>query len=628
MSKKQESKEQLISLLQNAYPRELNSKELAESLDVTTRSIRNYIRELIDEGYQISSSKCGYKYQSGIIQREISLDRESLKIIRLILSKSQKGINKVDTINALHISEATFNRRLKIVSEFLENSGLKLVVKNHFLILEGAEVKKRHLIYLLLHKESQRNILQELNLSSVQMSKTRQILEKKVKKYHLQINDGTFNNILMHLSISVFRLSNYHNLNSSFNQQIHTRLLHSPAYTVADDIMHSMQRVFNIEFNKNEVDNLTLLIIDTVNIQKNNTDHLKDYIDRRFILLSNLVIGMIDRTYNIDLSTNQAFVSRFALHLQNLYYRLQRKSNLGSNELINKNIKDQFPFIYEISVYASSQISDIFENYLSEAEINLIALHIGTLFISEENIQKKHFILVDKNYLNSNNYIVQKFNTIFLKNAVIDHVYQSYNALSNDYNPLNIITTIEPALNTKMLLISPFLTDDDLDKIKERISFLNQAQRSSFLFQYLSDFLPKSLVFHEKYFDKSTEYINFLCDQMKDLGYVDSSFKAEVLKREQLSSTDFVNNIAIPHTLKPTTQKTTISVIINKKPTKWHKNFVNVIVLLGLSRNDHAAFQTILDAIISILSEPSKVKQIIEGETYEDLLSIINQSLI
>lgn len=627
MSKKQILEKQLIQLLQGTSPKAMSGKDIAENLNVTTRTVRNYVKDLNEKGYSINSSKNGYKYLSGIIESNFSLNETDTEILIQLLQNSRTEFKKVDLQNQLFISEATLNRKLNKLSSFLLTLKLKIIDNCGFLYIKGDERNKRHLIYVLLDRESNKDILQELKLSPYQLKEARNALKDAINKYDLDFDNGTFNNIFMHIAVTIYRLQNYHKINSAFNLKTHNKLINSQAFVVASYIANLIHQRLNIAFNDIELDNLALSLLDTIKTNSTSDTKLNDLLDHRYILLSTLVINMIDKNYNLQLSTNNQFISRFALHIQNLNNRLIYKTQFEDEKMINKNIKIQFPFIYEIAVYASSQLSDILEHSLSENEINLIALHLGTLFMSEKEYQKQYFTLVDNNYLNSNENLKNKFKLNFKDQATIEHTYQSFNQLPDTTNPFRVLSTELPLLNTNMVSITPFLTEQDVQKIKERIKLLNKKEKSDLLTRYFKKFLPKSLLFREQYCKSSTGYIHFLCTEMKNKNFVTSSFENEVLKRENLSSTDFVNNIAIPHTLKPISNHTCIAMIINKKPTIWKRNKVQIIMLLNIGKNDHTEFQTILDSIISTFSSPQNIKQIVASHDYESTIKVFQNDI-
>lgn len=627
MSKKDKEQE-LIKLLQNSYPSSLNGNSLARNLNITTRTVRNYVNDLNKQGYQISSSKNGYKYLSGTVQRKFALDNDNVEILLRLLKGNKIKINKVKLENEFFISETTLRRKINEISEYLSTLNLKLKSNDNHIYISGNERNKRHLIYLLLNRESKRNILKELKISSYELTNTKKILKEVSQKYNLDFDTGTFNNIFMHLSVSIFRLKNLHEIDSSFNLRVHDKLLNSKAYSISKEIADQISKKDKISFNANEIDNIALLLLDTIKFKPQKSIKLSDLVDSRYLLLSTLVINMIDKNYNLQLSTDTNFISRFALHIQNLNNRISYKNDRKDIAIVDKNIKKQFPFIYEIAVFACSQLSDIFEHTLSENEINLIALHLGTLFMNAQETKKQSFILIDENYLNSNENIVDKFNINFANQAEITEIFQNFNQITKNLNPLRILSTSSPLPDVNMIQISPFMTKNDIQEIKERIDFLNNKEKEDLVAKYFMHFLPKSLLFREKYFKNYKECIHFLCQQMQKYNNISNDFEAAVLKREKLSSTDFVGDIAIPHPLSPINDQTTIAMIINRRAIKWNKHFVHIIMLLGLSENDKEQFQTIMDAIVSTFTNSNNIKQIISSKNYHDIVNIFKSQIL
>jgi lichenan operon transcriptional antiterminator len=115
---------------------------------------------------------------------------------------------------------------------------------------------------------------------------------------------------------------------------------------------------------------------------------------------------------------------------------------------------------------------------------------------------------------------------------------------------------------------------------------------------------------------------------MNHQGYVSTTFKDDVLKREALSSTAFVKDIAVPHPLKPVTAHTTMAFVLNHKPMQWGDSYVRIIVLLGLSPNDHDEFQVIFDALIAALSNADTVQKLLDTQSYTEIIDILRDSVV
>ena len=115
---------------------------------------------------------------------------------------------------------------------------------------------------------------------------------------------------------------------------------------------------------------------------------------------------------------------------------------------------------------------------------------------------------------------------------------------------------------------------------------------------------------------------------MESAGLVEPAFKSNVLKRESLSSTFFIKDIAVPHPLKPMTERTTLALILNQAPMKWGDSSVRVVLLLGLSPNDHQKFQAIFDAFIAVLSNEETVESLLAAEKYADIIKILRDNVV
>ncbi|MDE3281718.1 PRD domain-containing protein [Lacticaseibacillus parahuelsenbergensis] len=626
MVKRQEAQDLLLHLLQEAAPKFLSGKYLASALSVTTRTVRNYVSALTAEGYTITSSKTGYRFEKGVLQRRFAFNSDSLNIIHALLYDRRQRVTRVALAVNLHISEATLDRRLSELSEFLQGKNITLKSKSGEVYLQGSELAKRHLMYLLLDQESQQNILKEFTLPEEQQLGLKKILLETTAKHHLHLDSGTLNNILLHLSIALYRITHTHQIDISINERIHKQLINTGAMTIAQEIATQIKSNFDIQMPTPEIDNIGLLLLDSLHASQPNETQLKDLVAPRFYLLALLLLKNIDDTYSLSLTQNTTFISRFALHIQNLYTRL--KANIEESQPVKKTIKKKFPFIYDIAVFICAQISDIFEQRVPESEIDFIAMHIGTLLMSTTKPQPVSFYLVDKNYLNSNRAIVEKLHSKFGNTISISKVFQTYSALPKEIDYSRVLGTAIPVPSSQVLQLSPFIDQRDVDAIQRRIKQLNDRSNSDKILHYIETFLPESLVFREKYFDNASGCISWLCDQMQSAGLVEPAFKSNVLKREALSSTSFIKDIAVPHPLKPMTQQTSLALILNQAPMKWGDSSVRVVLLLGLSPNDHQKFQSIFDAFISVLSNEETVESLLAAEKYADIIKILRDNVV
>lgn len=105
----------------------------------------------------------------------------------------------------------------------------------------------------------------------------------------------------------------------------------------------------------------------------------------------------------------------------------------------------------------------------------------------------------------------------------------------------------------------------------------------------------------------------------KNKGYVNTSFKEEVLERERISSTAF-GNFAIPHAMNMYANKTGINIIISDQPIQWSDKSVNLVIMMCFNKNERYMFNEIYEPITMILSESENVKKILTSKDYHEFI--------
>ena len=94
-------------------------------------------------------------------------------------------------------------------------------------------------------------------------------------------------------------------------------------------------------------------------------------------------------------------------------------------------------------------------------------------------------------------------------------------------------------------------------------------------------------------------------------GIIDESYIRGTIEREQMSSTAFTDNLAVPHALTMTAERTAICIAINENAMDWGENRVNVIALIAFSARDRTAFQSTFDQFVSVFADRDNVQRLV-----------------
>lgn len=90
------------------------------------------------------------------------------------------------------------------------------------------------------------------------------------------------------------------------------------------------------------------------------------------------------------------------------------------------------------------------------------------------------------------------------------------------------------------------------------------------------------------YLDSAKDYIKFMGNILYENKYVKTTYVDDVLIRENMSSTAFNNNVAIPHSMKMDALKTGVCLIVNDKPVKWGREKVQIIAMIPINEKKNS----------------------------------------
>ena len=124
-----------------------------------------------------------------------------------------------------------------------------------------------------------------------------------------------------------------------------------------------------------------------------------------------------------------------------------------------------------------------------------------------------------------------------------------------------------------------------------------------------------------------SEVIKTLCSLAAE-HFQTEDLLTQVLQREEIGSTFFSKNIAVPHPMYAASSDTFVAVYVSKKPILWdsEKNEVNLIMLMHVGKNNNQAFQ-LWNYFSKIFADKSLVDKLIENPSYEHFISLVKEAL-
>ena len=191
-----------------------------------------------------------------------------------------------------------------------------------------------------------------------------------------------------------------------------------------------------------------------------------------------------------------------------------------------------------------------------------------------------------------------------------------------------IISAVEsPMVLTDTVQISPFLTLKDKMLIDEAIRKCEKTNSNKYIKKNVIQCFHENLFFKNNADLNKEECISFLGKKLEDFGVVPNGYTSSVIDRENLSSTCFFDQFAIPHSIELNAYKTTIAVMLSKKPIQWGHQKVKFVMMLAINNEDRKDFMKLYDGIIDLLCNYQNLNHILEAIDYEDFIDILLKSV-
>lgn len=617
--------QRIIDILHD-YDEWVTGKELASMLSVSDRTIRSDIEHINKEyectlieanrrkGYHLDEMLTSVK---GITTKSVipqtSQERVSW-IIKELLFKQE--INLIELQDRIYVSGYTIDNDLRNIRRILnEYPSLKVVrVKNH-IRLEGKENEKRSVYKHLLESEIKGNFTNISALSHLwkdfNLIDVVEIFKNVCANNHYKFKNVSLPMLMMHAGIAIERIRNKNYLYETQSDCTGIDL----EYRVSKDFFEELSQKLGIPYVEEEVVKFAFLL-------EGRGSHV-DLKAESQQLVEEVLLDIKD-CFDIDFRDDEELYNSLVIHMQSLLDRI--KVDKPNTTAYLKEIKRQYPLVFEMAIHASDVISKTTGKPLVEDEISYLALHFGTAYERHINTQKYRVVMIIPHNQMLAKACMDKIETRFRERMEIIKVFPFFeNNMISSLHPDLILTVVplQHELSIKTVSISLFVNYEDESQIFQA---LNQLDREKYHDQFCH--IVKKLIGQETFFIKKDiaskeDAINYLCDNLIQLGYATQEYKEDVFKREEMAGTAFVQGFAVPHAITVQSLRSTISVMVLKNPVKWGKYEVRLILLLSISEQDNQMLHTFFDWLSNVLIDYNQLMQFIEADNYQQFMKLM-----
>ena len=609
----------------STHPGSWTSGELAIALDVTDRSIRNYVKRINNgsEGELIERTGKGYRLtrpEPVVVTAKPEGPARSPARVHTVLQTilaAPAPLSVYDLANGLGVSESTIENDIRRLGVLAADHGVEILRAGDRVTIHGSEACQRRLMRrAVLDAENSATILTTDQLEAAYASYDIRDIKRHVTQAltanGLSCNDYTLNPLILDLLIATDRITDEHGLDP---RAADTITQHDPRLRRATRAVTSyLTRAYGVPFGPAETDAVALLIASKTTLLRGATDHdvVVDHVGAELVSLVRATLHRLDDTYLVDL-TDDAFVTSLALHVHNMLLRA-RAGRPQPNPLAGV-IRSSHPLVHELAVYFASELERETGVQLDPGEIGFIAFHLGSALDRRRRGGGAVTVsVVLPGYHDLAERVAERIAVQIGDRVDVQQVVETTEPRAASLTGELVITPFPiPELHpARQVLISPLLTQSDLDLIHNQVRAQQRKNSWMRLTGQLHELFHDGLFFTSPQTRTRDEVLQLLCGALEDQGAVPTDFLDQVRQREDLSPTAFNDIVAIPHTLGMTAERTSIAVATFAQSIDWAGTPVRLVLLVAFSARDRNLFRETFDQLVIALTEPRNVRRLVE----------------
>lgn len=533
--------------------------------------------------------------------------RISYMISRLL--DSNDYLKSADLADEMYISRSQISNDIKLAKNMLSSYNLTLISKPYYGIkIIGKENDIRN--YIIQEKLKIKNLVcDEIThsfSSHEHIDDINNIVIKILTHSHYIISDIALQNLILHIVTAVNRIKSGH--------LIHMDSLNiSPVYAhvieISKNILEKCADIYNFEFNDDEIFFLALNLYGKREFDK------QEFITDEINNLVFLGLYKIKEIFGLDFTSNLNLRISLGLHILSLLTRIN--TNMQLRNIMTFNIKQKYTLAYDLASTFTNTIIPSDKKILDD-EITYVALHFVN-YIDENSPQKKKRMLIISSLRRSETILLQ--NNILRNFPSIKEVkIIPKNSLSTtNVNNYNVICTTENDIfinNNKIQKISYFFNDTDIKKIELLLDGFNGPKD-------ILDCFSEDLFYYGDAPSKNA-VIKRLYEMAYKQGLADEKLYHSIMNHENVTSTYFGNYLAIPHPEIFLSETSFISVAILPKPILWDDEYVDIVFLVSIQKNNPNAFK-LWSYLSFLISNNTPLEEIKKEPTFQNLSKVISK---
>lgn len=339
-------------------------------------------------------------------------------------------------------------------------------------------------------------------------------------------------------------------------------------------------------------------------------------------VIVNGLLQQVSDALTINFSEDEKLEQQLINHIPPMIYRL--KNHNKTENPFTTQIKNEFSLTFNVIWVVLSEYEEELGISFNEDEIAFLTMYFQAA-IERAKMNRKILVVCQMGIATSELLIIR-----------LKHVLPSLDTLEvaslaeldgMDLSPFDLlISTVKIKVKDKpVIFVSPFLNEEDIEKIKQSGWDTSKEQRIKTLSEgrYLSRFIRPNFLYLDTNFSAKEELIQQIGADLLRNDLVTQEFIESTINREALGGTDLPSGTAVPHGNSLYVNQTVIVIVKNRKKFKWNKYYVDVIFMICIAKEDTKQTRNILADIYNIVDSPHRLEEIRKATSKEKLFKEI-----
>ncbi|MDF9824338.1 activator of the mannose operon (transcriptional antiterminator) [Breznakia sp. PF5-3] len=634
----------LECLLENEL---VTTKDIAEQVKIsekTTRTKISEINEYLEDnqlGIILKKPRIGNwlevdEAQRGRI-RQIIYNNDELLTIQdedermydvlsyIFKHRKKEIITTMKLANHLYLSTPTILKILKDCEKYLNEHHVKLKnTRNDGIIIIFNESNYRNVLKRIIMRSSQTKAIEKNImdiLPGIHIDAVKKIMLDVENEWKFEFSDESFYEILVYYCMAIHRCNKG---TFKIDTKDYKTLEQYHEYTFAKAIFEKIEKAFKLKFSREEIHFLVIQILCSrflgEEVDFENREILKRY-DAKLIAFTNELIDMASQILSTDLQDDSVLRNSLLNHLRSTIFRMEY-GKPSSNSLIYF-IKKEYKHLFR-QMWSTSVLFEKYFNFkITEDELGFICLYIQAALDRKEQQYK---LLIISNQTNSTTqFMIQKIQKMYPEINEVK-VTGSHDFDIKRYDDYRIIVSLVDLSikDRRMLYITEFLNEDWIHDLAKKIKDLSlTSDMETTIFNPICHQLfDPDLIFKNLACKNKDELLKIMSKRMTKKGFVTQEFGNSVLDREQATTTEIGNGIALPHGNQFYVNEPKVAIAILDKPIVWDREEVDIVFLLAMrmiSKEESKQAQAFYKEYVSLVESNEKLQKLKNMRTNLDL---------